>query len=212
MTSITRGYRIVLFVVTLGLLPITGYAQSNAAESRVGHWYIGGGFGAYSEESNSQLSNQDAGAALFFSGGYRASPNVAVEFDGLAWDQDFSTPASIPPQLPGAQSRTELKSSGISAVIKFIAPLGAIDLYAGGGLGFYATNLNVEGAGGSEIDQTETELGYQALLGADVYISKKISVGLEYRWVKVENNFEPYIIGDVDSGGQFFLMAVRGHF
>lgn len=207
-----HGFYLALFALAMSAFPVAGHAQSNSAESRIGRWYIGGGFGAYSEENNSQLPNQDPGAALFFSGGYRASPNVAVEADWLGWEQDFSTPASITAQLPGAQGRTDLKASGAGAVIKLIAPLSAVDLYAGAGLGFYAMNLSVQGAGGSEIDTTETELGYQALLGADVYIAKKVSVGLEYRWVKVDANFEPYINGSVDVGGQFFLMSVRAHF
>lgn len=188
--------------------PGIGLTQSSTADGRVGHWYIGGGFGAYSEEDNAQLTNQDAGAAMFFSGGYRASPNVAIEADALLWNQDFTAPSTI----PGAQGRADLVSTGASAVIKFIAPLGTLDLYAGGGLGFYATNLNVEVGSGAEIDETETDLGYQLLVGADVYVSRKISVGLEYRWLNLETGFEPYVTGDVDAGGQFFLMNVRGHF
>lgn len=206
----TMIHRTVVGLAALASLgvPVIGLAQSSNAESRVGHWYIGGGFGAYSEEDNAQLANQDAGAAMFFSGGYRASPNVAIEADALLWNQDFTAPATI----PGAQGRADLVSTGASAVIKFIAPLGALDLYAGGGLGFYATNLNVEVGSGAEIDETETDLGYQLLVGADVYVSRKISVGLEYRWLNLETGFEPYVTGEVDAGGQFFLMNVRGHF
>lgn len=197
-------------------LPCAGLAQSNAAESRIGRWYIGGGFGAFAEEDNAQLGNQDAAAALFFSGGYRASANIAIEADGLGWNQDFATPATISPGLiSSAEARSDLTTAGISAVIKFIAPLRAVDLYAGVGLGFYNTNLSVEGTGASaglKIDETETDLGYQLLVGTDVYVSRRISVGLEYRWLKLDTNFEPYIAGELDTGGQFFLMNVRGHF
>ena len=212
MTNRMRNIAIGSLILLGAVLPGLAQAQSNAADSRVGRWYIGGGFGAYSEEDNAQMPSQDAGAALFFSGGYRASANVAIEADLLGWDQDFSTPGSISSRLSGAQSRTDLTTSGAGAIIKFIAPLRAVDLYAGGGLGFYATNLQVSGSGDAEIDETETELGYQALFGADVYISRRISVGLEYRYVKVDANFEPYLNNDVDVGGQFFLMSVRGHF
>jgi opacity protein-like surface antigen len=188
--------------------PGIGLAQAGSAESRIGHWYIGGGFGVYSEEDNAQLANQDAGAAVYFSGGYRASPNIAIEADALLWNQDFTAPATI----PNAQGRADLVSTGVSAVIKLIAPLGAVDLYAGGGLGFYATNLNVEVGSGAEIDETETDLGYQLLAGADIYVSRKLSVGLEYRWLDLGTSFNPYVTGEIDAGGQFFLMNVRGHF
>ena len=207
-TSIRQTGIALLTLVGFGI-PGIGLAQSYSAESRIGHWYIGGGFGAYAEEDNPQLSSQDAGAAFFFSGGYRASPNIAVEADALVWNQDFAAPSTI----PNAQGRSDLTSTGVSAVIKFIAPLKAVDLYAGGGLGFYATNLNVDvGSSGAEIDETETDLGYQLLVGADVYISRKLTIGLEYRWLNLQTNFEPYIAGDLDAGGQFFLMNIRGSF
>ncbi len=208
MQSIIQRTLIALSAVAGLCAPATGLAQSSSAESRIGHWYIGGGFGAYSEEDNSQLANQDADAAFFFSGGYRASRNIAIEADALLWGQDFTAPSTI----PNAQGRADLVSTGASAVIKFLAPLGSVDLYAGGGLGFYATNLNVEVGSGAEIDETDTDLGYQLLAGADVYVSRKLSIGLEYRWLNLETSFDPYLTGKIDAGGQFFLMNIRGHF
>jgi opacity protein-like surface antigen len=207
----------IAFIGLLGLLlPSVVFAQSSRAEGRSGHWYIGGGFGRYSEESNSQLTDQDAGAALFFSGGYRLSPYVAIEADFLGWTQDFSTPASIAPgTLSSAEARTDLTTTGLAGVIKFYLPIGIVDMYAGGGLGLYASRLFVEGTGsasGAQINETDTDFGYQLLLGADVYVSRKISVGLEYRWLNITTNFDPTIAGELDVGGQFLLINVRGHF
>ena len=216
MSMASRVTRIALVGLLGLLLPSIVCAQSSRAEARSGHWYIGGGFGGYSEESNSQLTNQDAGAALFFSGGYRLSPYVAVEADLLGWTQDFSTPASIAPGiLSSAEARTDLTTTGLAGIIKFYLPIGIVDMYGGGGLGFYASHLFVEGTGsasGSQINQTDSDFGYQLLLGADVYVSKKISIGLEYRWLTIETNFEPTIAGELDVGGEFLLMSVRGHF
>ena len=215
--NITGRSTRIAFTGMLGLLlPSIVFAQSSHAEGRSGHWYIGGGLGGYSEETNPQLANQDSGAALFFSGGYRLSPNVAVEADFLGWAQDFSTPASIAPGiLSSADARTDLTTGGLSGVIKFYLPVGIVDLYGGGGLGIYATNLFVEGTGsasGAQVNETDTDFGYQLLLGADVYVSRKISVGLEYRWLDLEANFEPQIAGTLDVGGEFLFINVRGHF
>jgi opacity protein-like surface antigen len=215
--TITGHSTRIAFIGLLGLLlpPIVS-AQSGRAEERSGHWYIGGGIGGYSEEDNSQLANHDSGAALFFSGGYRLSPHVAVEADFLGWTQDFSTPASIAPGiLSSAEARTDLTTGGLGGVIKFYLPVGIVDLYGGGGLGVYASNLFVDGTGsasGAQINETDTDWGYQLLLGADVYVARKITVGLEYRWLNLDANFEPAIAGKLDVGGQFFLMNVRGHF
>ena len=210
--DLMRGTAITLLTITGFSLCCSAMAQSPTGKDRIGRWYIGGGFGAHVEEDNSQLNGEDAGAALFFSGGYRVSSNVALEADFLGWSHDFSTPASISPGiLASADARTDLESSGLGAVIKFVAPLRAVDLYGGGGLGYYAVNLSVNGTGGG-VDETQRELGYQLLFGADVYVSGKVSVGLEYRWLELEANFEPFVAGEIDAGGQFLLVNIRGHF
>ncbi|UCH47142.1 MAG: porin family protein [Betaproteobacteria bacterium] len=210
--SCIRHAALTLLVIAALTLTFSALAQSSAGKDRIGSWYIGGGFGAYAEEDNSQLSSQDAGGALFFSAGYRASSNVALEADFLGWNQDFLTPTSISPGiLSSADAGTDLESSGLGAVIKFIAPLNVLDLYGGVGVGYYLVNLSVNGSGGG-VDETERELGYQLLFGADVYVSRKISLGLEYRWLELEANFEPYIAGAIDAGGQFLLVNIRGHF
>lgn len=212
MNQIIRYATTTLLAIATIVLAFSAQAQSSAGKDRIGSWYIGGGFGPHVEEDNAQLSGQDAGGALFFSGGYRASPNIALEADFLGWNQDFLTPASISPGiLSSADARTDLESSGLAAVIKFIAPLNVLDLYGGGGVGYYLVNLSVNGSGGG-VDETDRQLGYQLMFGADVYVSRKISVGLEYRWLELEANFEPYIAGKIDAGGQFLLLNVRGHF
>ena len=201
--------RSILAFVALVLAGFAGHAAAQAGENRAGHWYIGGGLGGFSEEDNPQITGQDAEFGSFFSGGYRASPNVAVEATAMSWTQDFATPIGT---LPGQDPRTDLSSFGIGALVKFILPLDSVDLFAGVGLGLYATNLHVEGGGGTEIDETDTDLGLQAVLGADVFILRNISVGLEYRWMKLNANFEPVIADELDIGGHFFFATVRGYF
>ncbi|MGH6631327.1 MAG: outer membrane beta-barrel protein, partial [Burkholderiales bacterium] len=180
------------------------------------HWYIGGGLGGFSEKDNSQLSGQDAKFTTFFGGGYRASPNISVEGEVLYWKQEFDTPATIVPGvLTTANARTDLNTSGVGALVKFYLPLDSVDLYAGGGLGLYTSTLNVRGAigaGSADVDESDTNVGYQLVAGADVFVSRRISVGLEYRWIKIEANFEPFVAGNIDAGGQFLFATVRGRF
>jgi opacity protein-like surface antigen len=197
-----------LIIMTTGCL-LPGVAGAQAGERQAGRWYIGGGLGGFAEEDNSQITGQDAEFATFFSGGYRASPNVAVEATAMHWGQDFATPGTI--TLPGAEARTDLYSFGVGGQVKFFLPLDSMDLFAGAGLGLYTTNLKVKGSS-SEIDENDTDLGIQALLGVDVFVSNRISVGLEYRWLKLDANFEPHIPGDIDVGGHFFFATVRGYF
>lgn len=203
-TSIRRGLTVAGFL----LFSFPALSQAQVGENRAGHWYIGGGLGGFSEEDNPQITGQDPEFASFFSGGYRASPTVAVEATAMNWTQDFVTPGTVP---PGFDPRTDLSSFGVGALVKFILPLDSADLFAGAGLGLYVTNLHVDGSG-TEIDETDTDLGVQAVLGADVFILRNISVGLEYRWLKLQANFEPIIASEIDVGGHFFFATFRGYF
>ncbi|MEX0960520.1 MAG: outer membrane beta-barrel protein [Burkholderiales bacterium] len=205
----------VLFVILLALS--TAASAQVFGESRAGSWYIGGGLGGFSEESNAQLPGANGKAAGFFGVGFRASPYVAVEADLIGWRQDFPTPNSIAPaQLATADARTDLSTGGLGGVVKLYMPLDRVDLYAGGGLGIYSTRLEVSGTSGGgarvNIEETDDDVGYQLLLGADVYVSRNFTVGLEYRWLKLDANFEPFVAGQVDAGGQFLFATVRGHF
>lgn len=209
-----RSALLSLFLVSL-LLPAAAQAQSGSSERRADNWYIGGGLGGYAEESNSQLTGQDGKFAAMFGVGYRASPYVAIEADVSGWRQDFQTPTSITTRLTNAEARTDLNTAGFSGLVKLYLPLDAVDLFVGGGLGLYNSQLYVEGNSGgitTKIDEDDTNVGYQLALGADVYVSNRVSVGVEYRWLKLEANFEPSIVDKIDVGGQFLFATVRAHF
>ena len=205
-----------LLLLTCFACLLPGIAAGQAGERQAGRWYIGGGLGGFAEEDNAQISGQDPEFSAFFSGGFRASPYVAIEATAMNWYQDFSTPASISPGvLPTADARTDLTTFGVGALVKFIVPLESVDFFAGAGLGVYTTNLNVKGTSGGasvEIDENDTDLGIQAVLGVDVFVSNRISLGLEYRWLKLDATFQPFIADDLDVGGQFFFATIRGYF
>ncbi len=46
----------------------------------------------------------------------------------------------------------------------------------------------------------------------DVFVTRRISMGLEYRRLKLDANLGPLIPGDLDMGGNFLFATVRGHF
>ena len=189
--------------------PLSAGADSTGmfAPERVGRWYLGGGVGGYWEESNSQLKNQGGQFGGFLSGGYRLSPNIALEIDGLFSSQKIDAL----PTIPTTSGSTYLDSGGIGCIVKFILPLNRIELYGGAGLGVYTTQLHAEGSS-YDARQDDTNIGYQALLGADYFVSRHVSVGLEYRIFKLEADFGSTIAGKIDVGGDFLFATVRGHF
>jgi opacity protein-like surface antigen len=207
MPRLTRWMSLMFAIIALNPLIAGADSTDMFAPERVGRWYIGGGVGGFKEESNSQLRNQDGQYGGFFSGGYRATPNIAFDIDGLFSSQRLDTP----PTVSTSNSRSRLNSAGAGGVVKFILPLGRVELYAGGGLGLYTTSLRVkESSFRSERD--DTGVGYQALAGADFFVSRSVSVGLEYRKFKLHADLEPTIPGKIDAGGDFLFATVRGHF
>ena len=198
-----------LTVAITAFSPMVAGADSTGmfAPDRVGHWYLGGGAGGFWEESNAQLQNHSGQFGGFFSGGYRATPNIAIEIDGLSSYQRFDTPTSV----SSSNGRARLTSSGVGGVVKFILPLDRIELYAGGGVGVYNTVLRVKD-NPFKSEEDDTDVGYQGLIGADYFVTRNFSVGLEYRRLKLDAKLDPTIAEKIDAGGDFLFVTFRGHF
>lgn len=207
MLRLTRWTSLIIAIITLSPLIAGADSTGMFAPERVGRWYIGGGLGQFREESNSQLQNQDGQYGGFFSGGYRATPNIAIDIDGLFYNQRVDTPSTV----STSNSRSRLVSAGAGGVVKFILPLDRVELYAGGGLGIYTTSLRIKDSS-FHSERNDTNMGYQGLVGADFFLSRNVSIGLEYRKVKLDANLEPTIPGKIDAGGDFLFATVRGHF
>jgi opacity protein-like surface antigen len=207
MLRLTPWTSLIFAVITLSPLIAGADSSGMFAPERVGRWYIGGGLGGFKEQSNSQLQNQNGQYAGFFSGGYRATPNIALDIDGLFYNQRLDTP----PTVSSSNSRSRLDSTGAGGLVKFILPLDRVELYVGGGLGVYNTSLRVHNSS-FQSERDDTHVGYQGLVGADFFVSRYVSVGIEYRKVKLNTDLEPTIPGKIDAGGDFLFATVRGHF
>ena len=70
-------------------------------------------------------------------------------------------------------------------------------MYLGGGLGIYNTTL-------------WTDAGFQTVAGMDLFVSRHMSIGVEYRRLKFDA-----VLGSVapglDLGGELLLATVRAH-
>ena len=159
---------------------------------RVGRWYLSGAAGAFNKETNSQFVNQDGQFGFVIGAGYRLKPHVALEIDGLFASQRVDPPWA----LGDADGRANVY--GIGGLAKFILPLERVELYAGGGLGLYSTTL-------------WKDVGFQAVAGLDLFVSRRMSVGVEYRRLKLDV-FLGALVPDFDLGGDFFFATLRYHF
>lgn len=185
-------------VAMVAAIPMCCHAQANMFEpERVGRWYVSGAAGAIKDETSSQLVNLDGQFGLAIGAGYRLTPHVALEIEGLFASQRVETSSTIVGLALGADGRADIYTRGIGGLVKFILPLNRVELFVGGGLGIYNTSLLTDG-------------GFQAVAGADFFVSRHVSVGLEYRRLKFDAIFGTLVPG-VDLGGDFLFVTVRGH-
>ena len=182
-----------LVLAVVAVIPMCSHAQVGMFEpERVGRWYLSGAAGAFNKETNSQLVNQDGQFGLVVGAGYRLKPHVALEIDGL-----FASQRVDPGWALGSDDgRANLY--GIGGLAKFILPLDRVELYVGGGLGLYSTTL-------------WKDVGLQAVAGLDLFVSRRTSVGLEYRRLKLDT-FLGALVPGFDLGGDFLFATVRRHF
>lgn len=186
-------------LAVVAVIPMCCHAHAEMFEpERVGRWYLSGAAGGFNEETNSQLVNLNGQFGLAIGAGYRLTPYVALEIEGLFASQRVDTPSTVPGLAPGtADGRANVYTRGIGGLVKFILPLDRVELYVGGGLGIYTTSLL-------------TDVGYQAVAGADFFVSRRISVGLEYRRLKFDAILGALVPG-VELGGDFLFATVRRH-
>ena len=186
-------------LAVVAVIPMCCHAQAGMFEpERVGRWYLSGAAGAFNEKTNAQLANLNGQFGLAIGAGYRLTPHVALEIEGLFASQRVDTPSTIPGLALGtADGRANVYTRGIGGLVKFILPLDRLELYVGGGLGIYNTTL-------------WTDVGFQAMAGADFFISRHVSVGVEYRRLKLDAVLGTLVPG-VDLGGDFLFATVRAH-
>jgi opacity protein-like surface antigen len=182
-------------LAVVAVIPMCCHAQAEMFEpERVGRWYL---YGAAGEETNSQLVNLDGQFGLAIGAGYRLTRYVALEIDGLFASQRVDAPSTIPGLALGTDGRATVYTRGIGGLVKFTLPLDRVELYVGGGLGIYNTSLF-------------TDVGFQTVAGADFFVSRRLSVGLEYRRLKFDAILGALVPG-VELGGDFLFATVRGH-
>ncbi|MBC8008148.1 MAG: porin family protein [Prolixibacteraceae bacterium] len=188
-----------LVLATLAAIPMFSHAQDKIFEpERVGRWYLSGAAGASIEETNTQFFDQDDRFGLAIGAGYRLSRHFALEIEGLFASQHVDTTSSIPGlALGSADDGANLYSRGIGGLLKFILPLDRLELYVGGGVGIYSTTLL-------------TDVGFQAIAGADFFVSRRISVGLEFRRLNLDAIIGA-LVPELELGGDFLFVTVRSH-
>ncbi len=210
-------HRIIVALVAL-VSPCGAWAEGEIfAPERIGtlSWNIG--LGSFTPDSNSQLSEQHGEYFFPLAIGYRQSATLEWDFDITFAHQTVKTPSTIAPPGQGTffqgtvDARSSIDTEGFAGTVRYFFPLGQLEPYVGGGIGFYKTRFTATGQQlgfAMETETSSTDLGFQFVAGIDIYITHKTAVGIELRNVKVNAGLGNGI-GDIKAGGSSVSMILR---
>lgn len=223
----TRYGAAALVIAALGVCGLPQAQAQKAADTpasvRGGHFYAFGGFAALAADTNGQFQNEKGSPAnLIAGGGYGVTPNLAVELSLLFSGRKLDTPAPVQTQLgpyAGGTDKTTMGAFGPSVALKYIFVADNFAPYVGAGVGVYTTTFltrtdaigcsNNCGGTGPRVSDHSTDIGFHALVGADVHFTPKNILGIDIRYLKLRADLSEINLGKVDSGGTFFWMGYR---
>lgn len=220
MRSALRGLAAVLVGSTLALSAAGVHAQGQwpgQAPGGRGLFIWSAGIGGFSGENNpGKLNNQSSDYFAFGGFGWQPHPNFVLEVEMPFFGQRYDTPANIvAPPAGTVDGRVEVNTFGLSVGPKFVAPLGRVELFVGGGYGVYRSRFRATGTSfgfPAELTRDDTGGGGHVKAGLDFYLTRSISLGLEYRRLWLEADFGSASRGAIDIGGNFYYVTVRGRF
>jgi outer membrane protein W len=188
-------------------------------------FYAFGGFAALAAEKNSQLQGERGSPAnLIAGGGYRLTPDLAVELNFLAAGRKLDTPPTAEPAgtFAAGTLKSTMGTGGIGATVKYSFAVQRFAPYFGGGVGAYTTTFHTrsEAPGcaqncsdtGPRVEARSRDVGIHALAGVDYYITAKHVVAGEIRYLRLRADFGAIVPGKVDAGGAFIWAGFRRHF
>lgn len=158
--------------------------------------------GAYMP-GTSDLEAFDKGLAADASFGYRFSPYVAMEF-GVGY---FQTSASASAQ--GMNAELTFSDIPVTATLKLVAPLAALELYAVAGAGLHSVTLDASLTGVGSASESATVFGFHVGGGLLLPVSSTVSLGLDVRHLVVRpsfNDVEIKIDGTTVTGALVFRL------
>jgi len=200
-------------------------AQADFAAGSTRRFYAFLGGAAFVHQQNDGLQNErNSFANAMVGGGFRASPNLAVELAWLLSAHELDTPSTALPTTAftaGTQKST-MATVGLAATAKYNFTVGRFKPYGGGGMGWYSTQFRTttEAVGcvnncndtGPRVTADDSGLGYHVMVGADYHFTPKDVFGTELRYLKLDAKFGDVVPGKVNAGGTFLWLGYRRYF
>ena len=216
-----RGAAATLLALGMSIAPHAAAQPFGSPD--VGRFYAFGGFALFAPDSNDQLQGERGAAGLIAGGGFRMSPLLSLELGVLGAGYRLDTPASVSAQIPaGTNLRSNISTGGLNLSVKFHFTQDRVDPYFGAGVGIYTTDFRTtsETPGcqhhcadtGPRVTSHSSDPGYHALVGVDYHVTEKNVVGVEFRKLWLDANFDDIGLAKVKAGGSLLWMGYRRYF
>lgn len=183
------------------------------AEVGVGDWTVGVALGKASPEDDGRLGNRQGELAIALDFGRRASESFEWGVDFHYYGQEVDTPTHLVAPLFGSlDRRASISTTGVSGTAKWVAGNSGGQVFVGGGLGLFRSQMVVTGGVfgfPAERKDTSMGLGLQLLAGASLHTERDTLLGLEWRYLMLDANFGELTRGSVDVGGMSLMLSWR---
>lgn len=140
--------------------------------------------------------------------GWRIHQYLRAEFDGLFTSRQYDTP----PGIEFASDSMQLTNLMFTANAQGTIPFWLFEGYAGVGLGFVISELEVPStlrATSTAANRSSFDVTAQLLLGLDFVFTRKSRIGIEFRNSFATADFGDLSRGGVDIGGKLVLIKIK---
>jgi hypothetical protein len=216
-----RGTAAMLLALGMSIAP---YAAAQPSPD-VGRFYAFGGFALFGPDTNDQLRGERGELGVIGGGGFRFSPLLSFELGVLGAGRRLDTPASAAPAagtFKDGTLRTNIGSGGLNLAVKFHFTLDRIEPYIGIGAGRYTTSFRTTSEAttclqhcadtGPRVTSRSRDTGYHAVIGTDYHLRAKDVIAVEFRYLKLNANFDDIGLGNVKAGGSLLWLGYRRYF
>jgi len=222
-----RGAAAMLLALGMSLAPHAAAQPVGAGSPDVGRFYGFGGFALFGPDSNDQLQGERGGLGLIAGGGFRYTPFLSFELGVLGAAYRLDSPAGTsaapaPGTFKDGTLRTNLSTGGLNLSVKFHFAVDRIEPYVGVGVGRYTTDFRTTSEAlscerrcsdtGPRVTSRSRDTGYHAVIGADYHVTQKDVVGVEFRQLRLDANFDDIGLGNVKAGGSLLWLGYRRYF
>jgi len=200
------------FAVILSVvLASVAFAEDRPPRDKPELRVVGYGGSLQAPSGSRALEGGGAGVVLGFAVDQKFRRNLTGSFDLSLGFVDYDLPVAL--GFFGADT-VDVSTAWMGYLVKGVIPAGRVELYAGAGPGIAYAEATVPVEfliffRATVEEESDWGLGLQTLVGLDFSIGARSRLGFEYRRLEFEADFGELSGGEVDVGGNAFVVVYR---